>query len=107
MIEAGKLRERITIQRATTRKNAHGQVVTDAVAPLATVWAGKWQLSTKDVTRQAGQSAQAEAKFLIRFRDDIKSTDTVLYRGKTYSILGTEEYEDRTGLFLFVRAASE
>lgn len=106
MIEAGKLQHRITIKQTTKRPNAVGQVIKDAVVDLATVWAAKWQLSTKDITRQAGQTEQAEGKFLIRYRDDIRTGMLIAFDGRTYEITGTEETEDRTGLYLLVRSVN-
>lgn len=103
-MEAGKLNKRITIQQPVTVTDAVGQVIESASADLATLWAAKWQLSTNDISRQAGQTAQATGKFLIRYRDDITTQMTVLFDGKRYQIVGTDEFEDRVGLFLFVRS---
>jgi SPP1 family predicted phage head-tail adaptor len=103
-MEAGKLNHRITIQQPATATDALGQVIEGSLADVATVWAAKWQLSTKDVSRQAGQTEQAEAKFLIRYRDNITTLMSVTFNGKRYQITGTEEFEDRVGLFLFVRS---
>jgi len=103
-MNAGKLRHRVTILTTSATTNDIGEVVEDSPVPLATVWAAKWQLTMKDVTRAAGQTAQAEAKFLIRYRDNITTSMTVQHKGKTYAITGLEEYEDGQGLFLMVRS---
>lgn len=106
-MKAGDLRERITIKTPTTTIGSKGQDLEGTPTTLATVWAAKWNLSTKDVTRQAGIAEQASAKFLIRYRADITTSQTVEYRGQTYKVIGTEDYENRVGLFLFVRSIDD
>lgn len=103
-MKAGDLRHRIVILSSSTSTNDIGEVVEGTPLEVATVWAAKWQLTVKDISRAAGQVAQAEAKFLIRHRDDITTSMTVQHKGVIYAITGTEEYEDGQGLFLMVRS---
>ena len=65
-MDAGKLDKRIEIQSGGLTTDSFGQEIEGAPVTVAKVWAALWQLSTKDVTRQAGLKEQAEAKFLIR-----------------------------------------
>jgi len=103
-MKAGDLKHRVTILTSSSTTNDIGEVVEGTPVTVATVWAAKWQLTVKDITRAAAQVAQAEAKFLIRYRDDITTSMTVQHKGKTYAITGLEEYEDGHGLFLMVRS---
>ena len=103
-MKAGDLKYRIAIKQAGTTTDALGQEIEGTPTVLATVWAAKYALSTKDVSRQAGLKEQAEAKFAIRYRADITTQMTVEFDGKPYQIIGTEEFEDRIGLYLFVRS---
>ncbi|MEV4934927.1 phage head closure protein [Sphingobium sp. LSP13-1-1.1] len=103
-MKAGDLKQRITFLSSTTTTNDIGEVVEDAPTEVATVWAAKYQLTVKDITRAAGQSAQAEVKFLIRYRADITTKMIVQHKGVTYAITGLEEYEAGQGLFVMVRS---
>ncbi|WP_022682135.1 phage head closure protein [Sphingobium bisphenolivorans] len=104
-MNAGALRHRITILTTiSAMTNDIGEVIEGAPLEVATVWAAKWQLTAKDISRAAGQVAQAEAKFLIRHRDDITTQMTVQHKGVTYAITGLEDFEDGQGLFLMVRS---
>lgn len=104
-MNAGDLKHRITIlTTGSATTNDIGEAIDGSPLPVATVWAAKWQLTTKDISRAAGQVAQAEAKFLIRNRNDITTAMTVQHKGVAYAITGMEEYEDGQGLFLMVRS---
>lgn len=103
-MRAGDLKYRIAIKQAVSTTDALGQEIESAPAVIGTVWAAKYALSTKDVAKQSGQQEQAEAKFGIRYRGDITTSMTVEFDGKQYQITGTEEFEDRVGLYLFVRS---
>lgn len=104
-MNAGSLRHRITIlTTGSATTNDIGEVIDGAPQVVAAVWAAKWQLTAKDISRAAGQVSQAEAKFLIRHRADITTQMTVQHKGVTYAITGLEEFEDGKGLFLMVRS---
>lgn len=104
-MNAGALRHRITILTTSSpTTNDIGEVIDGAPQVVATVWAATWQLTAKDISRAAGQVSQAEAKFLIRHRNDITTAMTVQHKGVTYAIIGLEDFEDGKGLFLMVRS---
>lgn len=103
MINAGALNRRIKIESSQVTSNSLGEQV-QTWTEVATVWAQKQALTVKDVKRQQGQSAQAEARFLIRHRDGLNSTMRVVYRNEVYYITGIDDYADRQGLLLYVRA---
>lgn len=105
-MNAGALRHRITILTTSSpTTNNIGEVIDGAPQIIvATVWAAKWQLTAKDISRAAGQVSQAEAKFLIRHRNDITTRMNVQHKGITYAITAIEEFEDGQGLFLMVRS---
>lgn len=104
-MNAGALRHRITIlTTGGPTTNDIGEEISGAPLVVATVWAAKWQLTAKDVSRAAGQVSQAEAKFLIRHRSDLTTQMTVLHKGVSYAITGLEDFEDGKGLFIMVRS---
>lgn len=103
-MKAGDLKHRISILTTGTTTNDIGEVIEGAPQVVGTVWAAKWQLTVKDITRAASQASQAEAKFLIRHRSDITTAMKVQHKGVTYAITGLEEFEDGQGLFLMVRS---
>ena len=102
MIDAGALNRRIKIESKTATTNTFGEEVA-TWNEVATVWAQKQTLTVKDVNRQQGQSAKAEARFLIRHRDDLDSTMRVIYKGDVLYITGIEDYQDAVGQLLYVR----
>ncbi len=105
-MKAGDLKHRITINTVTRSTDALGQENEATPSHFATVWAAKLQLTSKDIAKQAGTQEQSEIKLLIRYLADITTAMTVVFRGRTYAINGTEEYADREGLFLFVRSVN-
>lgn len=102
MIDAGALNRRVRIETPQTTSNAFGEQV-QTWTTLATVWAQKQTLTVKDVNRQQGLSAQAEARFLIRYREGLNTTMRLVYRDEVYHITGIDDYADRQGLLLYVR----
>ncbi|MCW2412931.1 MULTISPECIES: phage head closure protein [unclassified Sphingobium] len=103
-MKAGDLKERIAITAATSAQNAIGEVVEGSHATIATVWAAKWTLTSKDIARAASAQQQTEAKFAIRYRDGVSTSNRIVHKGTDYQILSIEEFEDGWGLYLFVRS---
>ncbi|WP_379921729.1 phage head closure protein [Erythrobacter sp. R86502] len=102
MIDAGALNRRVRIETPQTTSNAFGEQV-KTWSTVANVWAQKQTLTVKDVNRQQGLSAQAEARFLIRYRDGLNSTMRLVYRNEVFHITGIDDYSDSQGLLLYVR----
>jgi SPP1 family predicted phage head-tail adaptor len=81
----GKLDQRIAIQRETLTDDGYGgQNV--SLSTLATVWAEIVPLVGRE--QEYGQQLQASniVTFNIRYRDDIKLDDRVLWNGEQYNI---------------------
>ena len=86
-MQAGRLRERVTLERKTAGAvDSWGQPIPDAWTPLGTVWAAVEPLAGREYI--AAQAAQSEvtARIRIRWRGDVDSQIRVVHRGKTYDV---------------------
>ncbi len=85
MVRAGILRHRVTIQRATSTKDAlGGDVLTWAT--LATVWAEVRPLSGREAIEAGRISSTANVWITIRYRDDVTPLMRVSWRGRVFEI---------------------
>lgn len=81
----GELRERVTIRRTTQAADAYGALVaTDT--DVATVWALVRPMTGRE--RSASQQTEAVAMYLVvmRYRDDLRDDDVLVWRGYTFNI---------------------
>jgi len=80
MIDAGQLRERVTIQRPTQTKNGIGEPV-PTWADLATVWAHVKDLSGREINAARAVQSEAVKRVTIRWRADLTADMRVLHNG--------------------------
>lgn len=104
MIRAGELDRRITIIEMTATENEIGEQV-DLWTVVAEVRAAKKVLSSRDVMRSQGVVNAPQGKFVIRWRDGLKTNQRIIYDEETFDIESIEEIGRKRGLTLFVRAA--
>ena len=100
---AGKLRRRLTLQRASISRDATGQVIEDWVnlAWERTVWAHKQDVSDGERLAASEISATITTRFQIRYTPavaDLKPTDRAVYRGKVYDVAAVKEIGLKVGL---------
>ena len=76
------LRERVDIMRATQTRDAYGNVIRGAPAVVASCWAKV--LPSGSLIRDGYSETvnQVNYRIVVRYRTDIKPTDTVSWRGK-------------------------
>ena len=76
------LHERIDIMRATQTRDAYGNVIRGAPAVVASCWAKV--LPSGSLIRDGYSETvnQVNYRIVVRYRTDIKPTDTVSWRGK-------------------------
>lgn len=90
MLNAGRLRHRVVIQRPVdTRDSSDGSVIR-TWSNLATVWAAIEPLSAKEFIASQAEDSQVSTRIVIRYRDDI-SHEMRLYhaaKDKYYNIEG-------------------
>lgn len=103
MIAAGSLNRSIAIYSPTVVRSPTG-AEKSTFAKLATTWAARTTFSAKDATRAAGMEQSAEAKFVIRYRQDITTSMQVECDGQRYTVEAVDVMGNREGLALLVRA---
>ena len=98
-MKAGRLRNRITIQKQVSRKDELGQLVNEWV-DICTVRAEIRDVSGKEYHSSQAEQTQTDCKILIRYRNDITSGMRVMCKGTYYVINAVLEDEKRTRLEL-------
>ncbi len=86
---AGKLDQRVTLQRATTSTNGLGEEVPDW-ADLAEVWASWRRASARETLAAAELSAVVSDVFEVRRSSvisDVGPLDRIVWSGRTYDIV--------------------
>jgi len=87
-MQAGKLRQRVELQRVSNSQDPQSGANIETWQPLATVWASIEPLSARDfIAAQAAQN-QISARAVIRYRADIKAGMRFIHGDTTYFIEG-------------------
>jgi SPP1 family predicted phage head-tail adaptor len=105
-VKAGQLDRRVQLLRRTITRGTGGEAL-EAYADAGTEWAARLPLTAREIERDAATQGQAEVKFRIRHRADVKAEWRCVCEGVTYDITGIEELGRREGLHLFARGAVE
>lgn len=94
-MQPGLLRERVDIQRAAETRNALGEV-TQTWATYASRYAAVMTLRSREAlnAQQAGLSVTHKVK--LRHVEGLKSSDRLVWRGRTLEIVSVLEYEQFT-----------
>lgn len=88
MLDAGKLRHRLTILAVTAEQDSDTGEMAETWAELDTVWGAFEPYSTKEYHAAATTVDRTEARAVIRYRADVAAEMRVSFRGKTYEIKG-------------------
>lgn len=86
-INAGDLRERITLQSPPVGRNAVGGRSGDWVDE-ATVWAAAWPVSAREMLAGGQITSEVSVRFRIRYRAGVLPSWRVVWRGVAYAIVG-------------------
>ena len=95
MIDFGRLRERVTIQQATERRNAMGETV-QTWETFAERWASVDGLSSREVLLQGQQQTDVSHRVRMRYVTDMTSTMRILWRGRVLEIASLLEHGNRS-----------
>lgn len=98
-MKSGKLREEISIQRATSTNNDAG-TPTETWATIARLRAEKVEQSTAEAIRAFGASDEELVIFRARFFDGVTNADRVLWSGQPFNIKQVVPLGHRVGLEL-------
>lgn len=105
MIAAGSFNRRVTLFQQIETRNSVAETVSSWTT-LASVWGQRSQLLLREVNRMAGTGSDADAKFLIRYRQDVTVDMEIACEGHRYAIVAVDEIGNREALSLIVRAAA-
>ena len=84
-LQAGKLRHRVAIQRATESRNALGESIL-TFATIATRWAEIRPLSGKESDIAKRIDARTTHKIVIRYYEGLKTSDRFLWNSRYFNI---------------------
>lgn len=93
-MKAGKLRHRITIQKATEAPNAYGEMV-QTWGTFATVSASVEPLRGRELWAAGGQQARVTTRIRIRYLRGVTSKMRVLFGSRAFEIESIIDPEER------------
>ena len=86
-LAAGRLRHRVEIEEQISERDSDGVLVT-YWAPVASVWAAVEPVSVKEWIQSGQMQSEVKARFVIRYRPDIRASMRIVHRGLYYNIVG-------------------
>jgi SPP1 family predicted phage head-tail adaptor len=95
MIDPGRLRERVTIQQATERRNGLGET-TQEWATFAERWASVDGLSSREFLLQGQQQTEISHRVRLRYVPGLKQTMRIVWRGRVLEITTLLEHANRS-----------
>lgn len=93
-VDAGKLRHRVAIERATFAQNSLGENV-PTWAILATVWGSVDPLRGREAFMIQQYQADADFRIRIRFYPGITTKDRLVYNGRVFNIININNLAER------------
>jgi SPP1 family predicted phage head-tail adaptor len=87
MLDSGKLRHRVSIERVSYVQDATTGAMVETWAEIAKVWAAVEPLSAREFVQSAAGQSEVTARITIRARE-ILATDRIIHRGTVYNIRG-------------------
>lgn len=90
----GTLRDRVVLQRKTTSIGADGGASVSFL-PLATVWAHVKSKPGRFADQSDARTVRETHDVTIRFRDDLRSGDQILYRNDVLEIASVHDVNGR------------
>lgn len=82
-VKLSELRHRITIQRSVSMIDDMGNLIQQGLEDICTVWAKILPYTAKISDGYAEEVKEVDYRIAIRYRDDIKITDTIHWQGRT------------------------
>ena len=95
MIRPGEMRERVTVQQASSSTNSIGESLL-TWATLTTVWAAINGVRSTEALADGQQESRVTHRVRLRYIDGLQHTDRFLWRGRTLQIVSLLEYENRS-----------
>jgi SPP1 family predicted phage head-tail adaptor len=93
-MNAGELRQRITLERPTITRDTSGAEI-QTWGTFATVWASKKHKTSREFYAAQKVNAEITDLFTIRYRAGVTTRMRVSFDGKDYDILGADDPDGR------------
>lgn len=107
-MNAGRLDRRITLRRKVDTNTALG--VTEAWSDLATIWAGRKDVSDGEKTAAGMVMASIVSRFVVRSSEltrGLTAKDQLIEGGKTFRVIGIKELDRRGYLEITAEARAD
>jgi SPP1 family predicted phage head-tail adaptor len=95
MIQAGKLRERVTVQQATENRNRLGESIS-TWSTFAEVWASVQGVSAREFLLAGQQQVEISHRVRMRYLTGLTPQMRLSWRGRTLEIISILEHENRS-----------
>jgi SPP1 family predicted phage head-tail adaptor len=86
-MRAGRLDQRVTIERQGTGYDAWGQPLPGVWEPVATVWAAVEPLNGREFFAASAVQSEVSTRIRIRYRPGLSPVDRVNHEGRVHDIL--------------------
>lgn len=99
-MNAGELRERVTVQSLTYLQDENTGEVKENWANFGTFWAKFMHLSSKEKLQAQAIQSELNARLMVRYHAktaQINSTMRVIYRNQIYNIIGLPIADNNSG----------
>jgi SPP1 family predicted phage head-tail adaptor len=87
LLNSGDLRHRLTLQSPPAGRDGAG-ARTGAWTTEGTVWGAAWPVSAREQLSAGQINSEVTVRFRIRYRDDVRASWRVLWRGVPHAIVG-------------------
>ena len=95
MINAGSLRERVTVQQASESRNALGETVL-SWATFAERWASVEGVSSRESLAYGQQQISVSHRVRLRYLTGLTQSMRIVWRGRTLEIVSLLEHGNRS-----------
>ena len=95
MIDAGSLRERVTVQQATESRNRLGESISEW-STFAQVWASVQGVSAREFLLAGQQQIELSHRVKMRYLTGLTSKMRLSWRGRTLEIISILEHDNRS-----------
>jgi SPP1 family predicted phage head-tail adaptor len=94
-LDAGTLRERVTVQQATENRNRLGEAISEW-STFAEVWASVNGVTAREYLLAGQQQIELSHRVKMRYLSGLTSKMRLSWRGRTLEIISILEHENRS-----------
>lgn len=94
-MNAGTLRDRVTVQQATENRNRLGESISEW-ATFTEVWASVQGVSAREFLLAGQQQVEVSHRVKMRYLNGLTPQMRLLWRGRTLEVISILEHENRS-----------